>query len=83
MALKSYFDGRATIKSLLVTDQAANRTEICARINSPRGELAVLTHGNVPIRHLSYLEMRRGMIAEIIFTSCARSTSTSLAATLN
>ena len=62
MALKSYFDGRATIKSLLVTDQAANRAEICARINSPRGELAVLTDGNVPIRHLSYLEMRPGMI---------------------
>jgi dTDP-4-dehydrorhamnose 3,5-epimerase-like enzyme len=62
METRSYFGGRATIKSLLVTDQAADRPEICARINSPRGELAVLTDGSVPIRHLSYLEMRPGMV---------------------
>jgi oxalate decarboxylase/phosphoglucose isomerase-like protein (cupin superfamily) len=62
MEVKIYFDGRATVKSLPVTDQPANRAEICARISSPRGELAVLTDGTVPIRHLSYLEMRPGMI---------------------
>jgi oxalate decarboxylase/phosphoglucose isomerase-like protein (cupin superfamily) len=62
MEVKIYFDGRATVKSLPLTDQPANRAEICARISSPRGELAVLTDGTVPIRHLSYLEMRPGMI---------------------
>lgn len=62
MEATSYFGGRATIKSLLVTDQPANRPEICARITSPRGELAVLTDGNVLIRYISYLEMRPGMI---------------------
>ncbi|HEX7858707.1 MAG TPA: cupin domain-containing protein [Verrucomicrobiae bacterium] len=59
---KSFFDGRATVKSLLVTDQPANRAEVCARITSPRGDLAVLTDGTTPIRHLSYLELRPGMI---------------------
>ena len=58
----SFFGGRVTVKSLLVTDQPANRPELCARITSPRGELAVLTDGSVPIRHLSYLELRPGMI---------------------
>lgn len=62
MEVKTFFGGRATVKSLLVTDRPANRPEVCARINSPRGELAVLTDGTVPIRHLSYLELRPGMV---------------------
>src|SRR5688572_29639501 len=62
MQAKSFFGGRATVKSLLVTDQPASRPEVCARITSPRGELAVLTDGTTPIRHLSYLELRPGMI---------------------
>ena len=62
MQAQSFFGGRARVKSLLVTDQPANRSEICARIQSPRGELAVLTEGNTPIRHLSYIELRSGML---------------------
>jgi oxalate decarboxylase/phosphoglucose isomerase-like protein (cupin superfamily) len=62
MQANAYFGGRAVVKSLLVTDQPANRPEVCARIQSPRGELAVLTDGSAPIRHLSYLELRPGMV---------------------
>jgi mannose-6-phosphate isomerase-like protein (cupin superfamily) len=62
MEAKSYFGGRATVKSLLVTDRPADRPEICARLSSPRGELAVLTDGSTPIRHLCYVELRTGMV---------------------
>ena len=43
MDAKSFFGGRVSVKTLLVTDQPATRPELCARISSPRGELAVLT----------------------------------------
>ena len=59
---QSFFDGRATVKPLLVTDQPANRSEICARIQSPRGEMAVLSDGATPIRHLAYIELRAGRL---------------------
>ena len=62
MEAQSYFGGRATVKSLLVTDRPAERTEICARLSSPRGELAVLTDGSTPLRHLCYVELRTGMV---------------------
>ena len=62
MEAKNYFGGRATVKSLLVTDRPAERTEFCARLNSPRGELAVLTDGSTPLRHLCYVELRAGMV---------------------
>jgi mannose-6-phosphate isomerase-like protein (cupin superfamily) len=62
MEAKSFFDGRATVKSLLVTDRPADRAEICARLSSPRGELAVLTDGSTPIRHLCYVELRTGKV---------------------
>jgi len=62
MEAKSFLGGRATIKSLLVTDRPADRAEICARLSSPRGELAVLTDGSTPIRHLCYVELRKGMV---------------------
>ncbi|MGZ8920903.1 MAG: cupin domain-containing protein [Limisphaerales bacterium] len=62
MQARSYLGGRATVKSLLVTDQPATRAEVCARILSPRGEMAVLTDGSTPLRHLSYLEFRQGML---------------------
>lgn len=62
MEAKSYFTGRALVKSLPVTDQAANRSEVCSRISSPRGDLAVLTDGAIPIRHLAYIELRPSMI---------------------
>lgn len=62
MEAQSFFGGRAFVKSLLVTDQPAPRSEICARILSPRGEMAVLTDGAKPIRHLAYIELRPGML---------------------
>jgi len=62
MPEESFFRGRATVKSLLVTDQPGNRSEVCARITSVRGELAVLTDGSIPIRHLSYVELLPGMV---------------------
>jgi oxalate decarboxylase/phosphoglucose isomerase-like protein (cupin superfamily) len=62
MQAQSFFGGRATVKSLLVTDQPANRSETCARIQSQRGEMAVLTDGYTPIRHLAYIELRPGML---------------------
>ena len=62
MEVKTFFGGRATVKSLLVTDRPADRSEICARLRSPRGELAVLTDGSTPIRHLCYVELRTKMV---------------------
>jgi oxalate decarboxylase/phosphoglucose isomerase-like protein (cupin superfamily) len=62
MEAQSFFGGRATVKSLLVTDTPATRAEVLARIQSPRGEMAVLTEGTIPLRHLSYLELRPGML---------------------
>ena len=62
MEAKTFFGGRVIVKSLLVTDQPANRAEVCARLLSPRGELAVLTDGSIPIRHLSYVELRPEMV---------------------
>src|SRR5688572_15759297 len=62
MGAKSFFGGRVTVKTLLVTDQPATRPELCARISSPRGELAVLTEGAIPIRHLAYVELRPAML---------------------
>ena len=62
MQAQSFFGGRAFVKSLLVTDQPATRSEICARIQSPRGEMAVLTDGATPIRHLAYIELRPGKL---------------------
>ena len=62
MEAQSFFGGRATVKSLLVTDTPANRAEILARLQSPRGEMAVLTDGTTPLRHLSYLELRPAML---------------------
>jgi mannose-6-phosphate isomerase-like protein (cupin superfamily) len=59
---RSFFGGRTTVKSLLVTDRPADRAEICARLSSPRGELAVLTDGSTPIRHLCYVELRAGKV---------------------
>jgi mannose-6-phosphate isomerase-like protein (cupin superfamily) len=61
MAAQSFFGGRATVKTLLVTDTPASRAEIVARLQSPRGEMAVLTDGTIPLRHLSYLEFRPAM----------------------
>ena len=62
MQAQSFFGGRATVKPLLVTDTPANRAEVLARIQSPRGEMAVLTDGTQPLRHLSYLEFRPAML---------------------
>jgi mannose-6-phosphate isomerase-like protein (cupin superfamily) len=62
MQAQSFFGGRATVKPLLVTDTPANRDEVLARIQSPRGEMAVLTDGATPLRHLSYLELRPAML---------------------
>ena len=62
MEAKIFFGGRATVKSLQVTDRPADRAEICARLSSPRGELAVLTDGSTPIRHLCYVELRAGQV---------------------
>ncbi len=50
------------MKSLPVTSQPAGRPEVEARLLSPGGELAVLTDGSVPIRHLNYLELRAGQM---------------------
>jgi len=62
MEAQSFFGGRATVKSLLVTDTPANRAEVLARLQSPRGEMAVLTDGTTPLHHLSYLELRPAML---------------------
>ena len=62
MDAKSFLGGRVVVKPLLVTDQPARRPEVCARIRSPRGELAVLTDGATPIRHLSYVELCPAML---------------------
>jgi mannose-6-phosphate isomerase-like protein (cupin superfamily) len=50
------------VKSLILTDQPATRSEVRARIVSPKGELAVLSDGVTAIRHLSYLELRKGVV---------------------
>ena len=62
MEAKSYLGGRAIIKSLPATEHPAKRAEVCARLRSSRGELAVLTDGSVAIRHLSYVELRPEMV---------------------
>ena len=62
MEARTFFGGRAWIKPLQVIDQPAQRTEVCARLASPRGELVVLTDGADPIRHLAYVELKAGML---------------------
>ena len=64
MQAQSLFAGRVEVKSLLVTDQPANRPEIRARLLGPKGEMAVLADTGQIIRHLALLEFipdrRRG-----------------------
>lgn len=60
MTHEQYFGGKVLIKSLQVTDQPANRSEVQARLLSPGGELAVLADGVTAIRHLAYIELRQG-----------------------
>ena len=59
--MNSFFDGKLWIKSLIVTDQPAARTEVRARLQFPNGELAVLGDGENVVRHLSYVELKQGM----------------------
>jgi oxalate decarboxylase/phosphoglucose isomerase-like protein (cupin superfamily) len=58
--MHTFFNGKVQVRPLLVTDQPAGRKETLARLLSPGGELTVLTDGTVPIRHLSYVELREG-----------------------
>ena len=60
MPVKSLFGGRIEIRSLVLTDQPATRTEVRARIATPKGEMAVLSDTGQIIRHLTYLELREG-----------------------
>jgi oxalate decarboxylase/phosphoglucose isomerase-like protein (cupin superfamily) len=62
MDARQFFAGKTEIKSLLVTDQPAGRPEVLARLRSAGGELAVLTDGASPIRHLGYVELIQGKI---------------------
>jgi mannose-6-phosphate isomerase-like protein (cupin superfamily) len=58
--MHTFFNGKVQIRPLLITDQPAGRKDILARLLSPGGELTVLTDGSIPIRHLSYVELREG-----------------------
>src|SRR5690349_7896900 len=60
--MKTFFGGKVQVRTLLCTDQPANRQEIVARLLSPGGELTVLTDGAIPIRHLNYVELREGKL---------------------
>jgi mannose-6-phosphate isomerase-like protein (cupin superfamily) len=62
LAPKKLLNGCVEVKSLLVTDQPATRPEAMARIITGSGELAVLSEGQIAIRHLAYLELRKGLI---------------------
>ena len=61
-ATKAFLAGKLTLKTLLSTDQPANRPEIVARLLSPGGELTVLADGVTAIRHLAYVELRPGKV---------------------
>jgi mannose-6-phosphate isomerase-like protein (cupin superfamily) len=50
------------IHSLAKTNQPAGRPDVLARLLSPNGELAVLTDGSVPIRHLGHVELLEGKV---------------------
>jgi oxalate decarboxylase/phosphoglucose isomerase-like protein (cupin superfamily) len=50
------------IHSLAKTDQPAGRPDVLARLLSPNGELAVLTDGSIPIRHLGHVELLQGKL---------------------
>ena len=58
--MHTFFNGKVQVRTLLVTDQPVGRKDILARLVSPGGELTVLNDGTIPIRHLSYLELREG-----------------------
>ena len=58
--MTEFFQGKVTVRPLLVTDQPANRPEVIARLLSPGGELVVLTDGRIPIHHLSYTQLIQG-----------------------
>lgn len=62
MSSHVFFQGQAEVKSLSVTDQPATRTEVVSRIATPGGELAVLTDGDLPVRHLAYVELITGKL---------------------
>lgn len=59
---RRFFDGRVEIKSLELTNQPATRSELRARIASPKGELAVLLDARQVIRFLAYLEFKEGVV---------------------
>ena len=58
--MKMLLGGKVKVQTLELTNQPATRKEVRARLISPGGEMAVLTDGQVPIRHLSYIEFRSG-----------------------
>jgi oxalate decarboxylase/phosphoglucose isomerase-like protein (cupin superfamily) len=58
--MQTFFNGKVQVRTLLVIDQSAGRTEVLARLVSPGGELTVLTDGTIPIHHLCYVELREG-----------------------
>lgn len=62
MPVTEFFNGRFVIKSLPRIEVPAARTEVQARLFSPKGELAVMSEGAMDIRHLAYVELREGML---------------------
>src|SRR4051794_10816768 len=61
MKTKIFLGGKLEIRTLAPTDQPATRPDVQARLLSPSGELAVLADGKIEIRHLGYVELRRGL----------------------
>jgi mannose-6-phosphate isomerase-like protein (cupin superfamily) len=58
MDIRSFLKGKVQIKSLpVVTPPDGGMTEP-RRISLSRGELAVLTDGQIPITHLAYVELK-------------------------